>query len=122
MTIESLKFIKEQLDEVISYEFGRWSSDLVYPYWVGEYSEIEQMNEDGMHETTFILTGTTRGTWLELEQDKQKIKELFEEKRAILPNGNGLLICYENTLIIPVEDMELKRMQINLQIKEWEVN
>ena len=45
MTIESLKFIKEQLDEIISYEFGRWSSDLVYPYWVGEYSEIEQMNE-----------------------------------------------------------------------------
>lgn len=121
MTIESLKFIKEQL-ELINYEFGQWTSNPVpYPYWVGEYNEIESVNEDGLQETTFILTGTTRGSWLELEQDKEKIEQLFKDKIAILPNNNGIAIFYMNSLIVPVDDMELKRMQINLQIKEWKV-
>lgn len=122
MTIESLRFIKEQL-ELINYEFGQWTSTPVpYPYWVGEYNEIESVNEDGLQETTFILTGTTRGSWLELEQDKEKIEQLFKDKIAILPNDNGIAIFYMNSLIVPVDDMELKRMQINLQIKEWKVN
>lgn len=120
MTKQSLKFISEQLNSIISYEFGQWSGDLVYPYWVGEYSEVGIANEDGMCETTFILTGTTRGTWLDLENDKEKIKNLFKDKIAIL-DKNGIAIFYENGLIIPIDDMELKRMQINLQVKEWEV-
>lgn len=122
MTIEALKHINEQLKSVIRYQFVEWSGDIDYPYWVGEYSEIEAADEDGMQEATFILTGTTRGTWLELERDKQKIKELFNDSTTILPNKNGLSICYANALIVPVEDMELKRIQINLNVKEWEVN
>ena len=59
---------------------------------VGEYNEIESVNEDGLQETTFILTGTTRGSWLELEQDKEKIEQLFKDKIAILPNNNGIAI------------------------------
>lgn len=122
MTIESLKYIKEELDKIISYEFAQWSSNIIYPYWVGEYNETESLNEDNMRETTFILTGTTRGTWLDLEKDKLKIEELFRNKTAILSNGNGIAVYYLYSLIVPVEDMELKRIQINLQIKEWEVN
>ncbi len=122
MTIESLKFINEQLKS-INYKFGQWTSYPVpYPYWVGEYNEIDSVNEDGMQETTFILTGTTRGSYIELEQDKEKIEKLFKDKTAILPNGNGIAVFYMNALNIPVDDMELKRMQINLQIKEWKVN
>lgn len=122
MTIESLKYIKEELDKIISYEFAQWSSNIIYPYWVGEYNETESLNEDNMRETTFILTGTTRGTWLDLEKDKLKIEELFRNKTTILSNGNGIAVYYLYSLIVPVEDMELKRIQINLQIKEWEVN
>ena len=58
-----------------------------------------------------------------LETDIKEIdQELFKNKTAILPNGNGIAVYYLNSLPVPVENMELKRMQINLQIKEWEVN
>lgn len=122
MTIEALQFITQQLIQ-INYEFGQWTSHPVpYPYWVGEYNELESINEDGMQETTFILTGTTRNSWLELENDKKKIEQLFKDKTAILSNGNGIAVFYVNALLVPVDDAELKRMQINLQIKEWKVS
>ena len=121
MTIESLKYIKDALEGVVNYEFGGWNSEITYPYWVGEYSEQGSLNEDGMNETTFMITGTTRGTWADLENDKKKIKKALNDKVAILPGGNGVAIYYLTALIVPVEDMELKRMQINLQIKEGEV-
>ena len=121
MTIESLKYINQALSGVVNYEFGEWNSEITYPYWVGEYSEQGALDEDGMNETTFMITGTTRGAWLDLENDKNKIKKALHDKIAILPNSNGLAVFFMNTLIVPVEDMELKRMQINLQIKEWEV-
>lgn len=121
MTLESLKYLNDQLSSIINYSLIEWAQEVVYPYWVGEYNEVEMVDEDGMQETTFILTGTTKGTWTDLENDKRKIKELFKNQTAILPNGNGIAIFYQNSLLVPVEDMDLKRIQINLEIKEWEV-
>ena len=123
MSITALGYIADILsDGDINYEFGQWSSTPVpYPYWVGEYTESEAINEDGMQETTFILTGTTRVSWYELEQDKEKIEKLFKNATAILPNNNGIAGWYSDALIVPVDDMELKRMQINLSINEWKV-
>lgn len=75
MTIEALGIIDRLLtDAGINYEYYEWTSDLAYPYWVGEYQEVEPLNEDGMSESTFIMSGFTRGTAFELEQDKEKIK------------------------------------------------
>ena len=49
MTQESLAYINTALTNAgINYEFMEWTSELVYPYFVGEYSEPEPMNEDGM--------------------------------------------------------------------------
>lgn len=123
MTIESLKFISEALTGAgINYEFWQWSSPIIYPYFVGEYNEIESLNEDGMQETNFILSGFTRGAWLDLETAKATIEKLFSNNVHILPNGNGLAIFYASSLNVPTGDEELKKIQINLRIKEWKVN
>lgn len=122
MKIESLKVITKLLkDNGINYEFGEWTSKVVYPYFVGEYQENEALNENGMLETNFILNGFTRGKWLELEQAKQKIKDLANYQ-GLVDNNVAISIKYGNSLIIPTGDIELKRIQINLRIKEWSVN
>ena len=56
MTIEALGIIDRLLmDAGINYEYYEWTSDLTYPYWVGEYQEVEPLNEYGMSESTFII-------------------------------------------------------------------
>ena len=127
MTDETLKFISDGLTAVgINYEFGEWTTDPVPdPYFVGEYIESPSMNEDGLQEATLILTGTGRSSWLALEQAKAIIEQLFSQisgKTAILPNGNGIAVFYSDSSIVPTGDAELKRIQINLSIKEWSVN
>ena len=118
-----LKYISDTLDDLdIDYEFGGWSSDPVPdPYFVGEYSEPESLTkeEDGLQEIDFILTGTGT-TWIGLERAKETIENNIS-KTAILPNGNGIAVFYAGSLIVPTGDAELKRIQINLSIKEWSV-
>lgn len=126
MTIEALQFISDSLKLLgIHYEFGEWSSDIVYPYFVGEYQESPPMNEDGMQETTFLLTGFSRESWLQLEREKEKIENHFSKvggTTVITASGAAVAIFYANSLIIPTGDAELKKIQINLTIKEWKVN
>lgn len=123
MSKAALKFIADKLDELnINYEFGGWSTDPVPdPYFVGEYTEPESLTkeEDGYQEISFILTGTSR-QWILLEEAKAIIEKNIS-KTAILPNGNGIAVFYAGSLIIPTGDAELKRIQINLTIKEWSV-
>lgn len=124
MSIAALNYISDMLSDLsIDYEFGGWSTDPVPdPYFVGEYSETESLTkeEDGLQEISFILTGTGT-TWIGLEQAKETIEKNIL-KTAILPNGNGIAVFYAGSLIVPTGDAELKRIQINLTIKEWSVN
>lgn len=123
MSVAALQFIKETLEDLsIPYEFGVWSSNPVPdPYFVGEYVEPESptREENGLQEIDFMLTGTGT-TWIGLENAKEIIENNIS-KTAILPNGNGIAVFYTGSLIIPTGDMELKRLQINLNIKEWRV-
>lgn len=122
MTIEVLKFISDQLTAAgINYEFGEWNSDIIYPYFTGEYQETSPTTEDGLQETTFILNGFSRTTWAELEAAKSIIENLFTYNTSILDNGSGVDVSYSGSLVIPTGDAELKRIQINLTIKEWRV-
>ena len=115
-----LKYINEQLSNIINYELGLWTDKtIVFPFWVGEYQEINYSYENGCKEYSFTLTGTNRGTWSQLESDKNKIQELFANHTAILPDGNSVAIFYETAYMIPSEDAEIRRMQIQLNIKEW---
>ena len=77
-----------------------------------------------MQETQLILTGTGRGSWKKLEQQKEKIEKLFPAiggRTAILDNGSGVAVFYGNAFPVPTGDGFLKRLQINLTIKEWSV-
>jgi hypothetical protein len=124
MTISGLKFIASQLNMAnIPYCFEEWNKELQYPYFVGEYTEVEPLNEDGESESTFILTGTTRGSWFSLEAEKEKIKNIFPEEgtTAILENKSGIAVCYSSSMPIPTGVDELKRLQINFKVKEWRV-
>lgn len=124
MSIAVLNYISDALESAgINYEFGQWSSDPVPdPYFVGEYTEPESMTEDGLQEATFLLTGFSRSTWAVLESAKEKIEKLFSSNIRVLSSGSGVGIFYAGAMIVPTDDAELKRIQINLTIKEWKVN
>lgn len=123
MSIAALKIISDSMDELnIPYCFAEWKGDVPDRYFVGEYQEVESLTkeEDGFQETSFILTGTTRGSWLSLEADKEKIEKYFS-KSLITNDGSCVAIFYANSFVVPTGDAELKRIQINLTIKEWKV-
>lgn len=122
MTLEGLNFISSILKPLINYHFLYYKTDKVeYPYWVGEYLESEYSAETNYQETTFILTGVTRGSYLELEKQKEIIKKALKDKRAILPSGAGIAVYFDYSMPIRVDDIELQKIQINLTIQEWEV-
>lgn len=124
MSISTLKFISDKLEKLkIPYAFEEWTAgEVPDPYFVGEYNEVEstEREENGYQETTFVLTGTGR-KWIGLEQAKEIIENNITET-AILPNGDGIAVFYSNSFPVPTGDAELKRIQINLTIKEWRVN
>lgn len=129
MSEEALKIISDAMSEIgLNYQFMEWNSKPAYPYFTGEYQETEPMNEDGMQETTFILTGHSRGASgarLVLEEAKKKIKEYFpmvEGKTVITDSGSAVAIFYANSSPVPSVVGDLKKIQINLAIKEWSVN
>ena len=130
MTKAALKIISDGMESLgIEYGFGEYSTDengdVVYPYFVGEYTETEPYTEDGLQETTFLLVGFSRGSWLELENAKEQIETLFNRvsgKTVIADNGSAVAVFYSHSLIVPTGDAELKSIQINLTIKEWKVN
>ena len=122
-----LKLVSDAMESMgIEYAFGVYEGNpIVYPYFVGEYTETESSTEDGLQETTFMLTGFSRDTWLTLEEAKEKIENHFNQvggKTVITDNGSGVAIFYAHSLIVPTGDAELKSIQINLSIKEWKVN
>ena len=127
MTTAVMKFISEAMEsEGIPYEFMEFTSPIadLQSYWVGEYSEIPPNAGDGMQETQLILTGTGRGSWLNLEKEKVKIEKIFPTiggRTAILDNGSGVAVFYGNAFPVPTGDGFLKRLQINLTVKEWKV-
>ena len=122
MTTEGLNFISSILKPLINYHFLYYKTDKVeYPYWVGEYLESEYSAETNYQETTFILTGVTRGSYLELEKQKEIIKKALKDKRAILLSGTGIAVYFDYSMPIRVDDIELQKIQINLTIQEWEV-
>lgn len=127
MSKNLLKVVSDGMTELgLEYEFGEYTKEpIVYPYFVGEYTETEPMTEDGLQETTFMLSGFSRGTWLTLEDAKAKIENYFNKvygKTAMVDDGSVVAVFYGNSLIVPTGDEELKKIQINLQCKEWKVS
>jgi hypothetical protein len=126
VTVESLEIIQNAMAEMgLEYSFMKRKSEPVYPYFTGEYQEIEPLNEDGLEESLFILNGFSRGEAMLLEEAKAKIKEKFNPRDGLIvttESGSVVAIFYSNSLPVETEDAELERIQINLDVKEWSVN
>lgn len=129
MTTAPLRIVAQEMEALgLAYGFGVYSGDssgrLVYPYFVGEYTETESVTEDGLQEATILLTGFHRGSWLALEEAREKIMRCFDSvagKTVTMEDGSVVILFYASALIVPKEDMELKSIQINLTVKEWSV-
>ena len=127
MSKQVLKIISNaMIDLGLEYGFGVYSGDpVVYPYFVGEYTETESTTEDGLQETSFLITGFSRESWQALEDAKERIENFFNQvsgKTVITDKGSAVAIFYAGSMIVPTGDAELKSIQINLGIKEWKVN
>lgn len=130
MSKQVLKIISDAMASLkLEYGFGEYGGNaagkIVYPYFVGEYQESEPMNEDGLQESVFMLNGFSRDNWLTLENAKESIETYFNKvggKVVMAEDGSAVAIFYASTLVVPTGDAELKRIQINLSVKEWKVN
>lgn len=112
----------------LAYGFGGYGAEkIVYPYFVGEYSEFESDTESGLQESTFMLTGFARGreAGLALEDAVESIRDYFNRisgKTVIADNGSAVAVFYSSAMVVPTGDAELRRIQVNLDVKEWKVN
>lgn len=112
----------EMRDLGLNYEFMEWNQKVVqYPYWVGEPSGSPITTEDGYEETTVILTGTANTNYAELERARKKIQKRFHPISGLhaSTDDGAVAIYYNNGFMVPTGEANLKRMQINLQCKEW---
>ncbi|MBO7252415.1 MAG: hypothetical protein J6V25_07300 [Oscillospiraceae bacterium] len=127
MSKRILKLVSNAMSSLgIEYAFATYRKHpIVYPYFVGEFSDTEGYTESGLQEGTFILNGFTRDEWLTLEDAKERIENYFNKvsgKIVMADNGSAVAIFYANSMVVPTGDPELKRIQINLHTNEWSVN
>ena len=123
MSIAALNYVGELMKSSgIPYQFGEWVGEIPDRYYVGEYMEDDSptKEEDGSQGTTFILNGWTRGNPILFEQDKETIERFLPQSR-MNQDGSCVAVFYSNALSVPTGDGTLKRIQINLSIKEWKV-
>ena len=126
MKESTAKLLNDRMSAVVQYALGRWKgkpADETSCYWVGETTEVPSPNreENGMQEISFILRGYTRGSYMLLEEEKEKIANVVPIT-TVLPDGTGVVILYDYGMMVPTGDAELKSMKINMTIQEWRVN
>lgn len=121
--MEKLGFINNQMETIsIPYEFGEWTTAVVYPYFVGEITEDPVTTEDGHEESTLILTGFHRGKMIDLLRAKEKIKAHFcpvSGLRGRTDSGSAIAVFFDGYLVIPSGEADLRKIQINLKIHIW---
>lgn len=121
--MDKLKFINEQMSEVLEldYEFMEKTSFIKYPYYVGEITEEPVTTEDGLEESTLLLTGFHRGNFIDLETDKERIKNHFNPITGLCAktDSGSIAVFFDGSFYVPTGEADLKKIQINLKIKEW---
>ena len=88
---------------------------------MGEVTESPITTEDGYEESTLLLTGFTRGKYIDLETIKENIKAHFNPitGRCAKTDSGSIAVFFNGCYYIPTNEADLKRIQINLLIKEW---
>lgn len=121
--MERLKFINEQMEAIaVPYELDVWTSEIVYPYFVGELTEEPTITEDGRESSTMLLTGFHRGKMIDLLTVMEKIKSHFSPVHGLrgqTDSGSSIAVFFDGFMIIPSGEADLKKIQINLKIYVW---
>lgn len=121
--MEKLKYINEQMGIIaVPYEFGQWSSDNTDLYFVGEISESPTITEDGLEQSTMLLTGFCRGNMIDLLSVMETIKSHFSPVHGLrgqTDSGSAIAVFFDGYFVIPSGELALKKIQINLKIYEW---
>lgn len=120
--MDKLKFINEQMTVLsIPYEFGEWSSAIKHPYFTGEITEEPISTEDGLEQSILLLNGFHRGKYIDLEEIKEKLKKHFHPIHGLRgqTESGSIAVFYGGAFYVPTNEADLKRIQINLIIKEW---
>lgn len=122
--IEVLKAFKGEIEKLgIEAEFFEWTQEVAYPYWVCDYLETPNGTEDNLELPTIILSGFSRSTALELEKEKQAVKDHFKLGVVTLTSkGTAIAIFYSKGGFVPTGDKDLKRIDIEFEIKKWSMN
>lgn len=125
MTQEILRHMNLKLKELLPYQFYEWRTKAEYPYWIGEYSETSDTSEDGSGEDVMMITGTTKGSVMDLENGKEVLQKAFpilSGYHAVLDSGTHIIAYYDTSTMIPTDGNDINRIQVNLKIKSWKVN
>lgn len=119
----ALKFINEQMSALgINYEFNEWTSDIKYPYFVGEdFHEDETTTEDGAETSSLVVVGYNRGKIIDLYEAKNKIKKHFDPINGLsaTTDSGAITVFFADSFNIPSGEADLTKLQITLKIKEW---
>lgn len=119
--INVLKVLNTEMTRLLTnYAFDDWNTKKVLPYYVGEISEIITGYEDGKSEYQFIITGTDKDTYTNLLNALELIKKEYKYGKKITLDNGVIVIIYDNSLTIPIENEDIKRIQINLSVRLWE--
>lgn len=120
--MDKLGFIEKHMGIIaVPYEFGEWTTPVKYPYSVGEITEDPMTTEDGAEQSTMLLTLFHRGKRIALEIIKETIKRHFNPICGLCgrTDSGSIAVFFDGSFYIPTGEAELKKMQINLKIKEW---
>ena len=114
-----LKIINDELNTMnIPYTFDGWDKDIELPQFIGEIYETPTLNEDGLSEYTFILTGYAVKNEVDyLFEVAERLKQRYKPSKTV----NGVVIMYNNMIPIDSNTDDLKQIQITLKIKKWSV-
>lgn len=118
------KIIADAMETLeLNYAYLEWLADPVDLYLTGEYQEGEAVDESGQVPSSFMLTGFSRVGIEALEEAKETIKQYFDPVSGLViaDNESAVAIFYAGSFPVRTLDAELKKIQVNLNIKEWKV-
>lgn len=119
----ALQFISDQMSALgINYEFNEWTSDVKYPYFVGEeFHEDEVTTEDGASTSSLVVVGFNRGKVIDLYEAKEKIRKHFNPivGLSVMTDSGCITVFFADSFNIPSGEADLTKLQFTLKIKEW---
>ena len=119
--IEVLKALKNEFKKLnIPYSYDEWGKDVELPYFIGELSEITTNDEDGKREFSFILTGEDVDTYTNLYRVTEILKNTYKQSKKIKLDNGLMVMTYNRTFNVPVNDERVKRTQTEFTLYVWE--